>query len=741
MANQSGTFPLRKYDWYGGSLEVRWSVTDRGDNRSDVYAALWAKTNGFTTYGPSAYFTFRLGGSDGNWTGAVSVSGSWKMIAERGRTIDHGANGSLNGIDIGVLAGEVYGTSFNSIAYDGVNLIYVNATDYVVLPYAPYNLRIAGGSVTATCFGVYYDRSSHDSLDRSDQAQWATDSGFTNVVWTDEGPQGFTQPCTAAPPFSLTPSTKYYVRVRSHTSAGWGPWSAAISQTTLPATPPGLSVSASPSGTSSVATMSPPGGVTGVDSYTLEWRLQGTTPWTAVTTGTTYTVTPLTPGLTYEYRASARIGGYTSPISTTVTLAQPKPNTDPGDYFDGDTASPASGDLDYSWSVPASPHASTSIATAKGVMGWEAEFTTSGGAGVLYRITAGIFGSVYAARVQLSRDATTAGLRAGQQDLAPYWTDVSGGSPYIGSISVRPSRSQRLAAEVTWLTTAGTLISRSVGAATVVAGGTWARLVGGGTAPATAVHAVVRVIDVSGTGWSKWLGGESIELDGAMISLNEQFPYFDGSMLTDGVYVYEWSDPAKPNASTSTRTPIEQANLEVLESQRIGARAILDPACLPPTPPRPPVIENACVTDAALWRRAIAAIPTGMISEYLNVVPTFEIVTTTKAVNQVRIRLYPNPTELPIDLVDLSHGWISEQIISYVPMHTVMTIDGVHQRVYAEVGGLEAISADHLLYGSKGTPATWPVLTCGQAYVIVADIPVELTQDDARLYTQLTTRY
>jgi hypothetical protein len=244
-------------------------------------------------------------------------------------------------------------------------------------------------------------------------------------------------------------------------------------------------------------------------------------------------------------------------------------------------------------------------------------------------------------------------------------------------------------------------------------------------------------MDVNIAGWSTWKGGDTLELDGAMISLSQEFPYFDGSTTDDATYTYDWVDPGKPHASTSKRTALAQAGPSALSR---SARGIIDPHCIPPEPPRPPTIPSDCITEAGIWRRTYAKIPAVDISDWLSVVPTFELVTQSQVVSQVRIRVYPNPTDGPAELVD-STAWISEQIVSYVPANTVLTVDGVHQRVWAEVAGGEALTADHLLYGSNGVPPSWPVLSCGISYALSVDLPVEIAQGDARIHTYLTTRY
>jgi hypothetical protein len=558
--------------------------------------------------------------------------------------------------------------------------------------------------------------------------QSATDAAFTQNVqnWNDA-----TTPAQAA---SLIPGTQTWIRIRAVNSIGSSAWSDPLVQTTLPAVPPGLTVVASPSGTQATLTFAPPGGVTGVTKYTWERRVFGTT--TPVTTGDSTVISTvvsgLVPGTKYEWRASAWIGTYQSPVSSWQAVTQPKPNTSPGDYFDGSTSDSA--DLDFAWTGTA--NASTSTATAQVPIGWEVQFPATG-SGTIFRVTAGEFGP-FAARVQILVDAAE-GVRMGQRNATGYQTSVTETGDYVGSIYVFLSRPNNVAAEITWLTSAGTVISRSPGTPVNVPGGTWFRLVTAGTAPAGAAFAVVRMLDVAGTGWSNWKGGDTVDLDGAMVTLNEQFDYFDGDTAPDGEFIYDWTGAS--NASTSTRTPVSQAAPGSLMSPNLpSSLSLVDPDCPPvPAPPRPPTIPNDCVTDSGVWRRYYADIPSVYVSDWLAVVPTLGITTGSSAARQVRIRFYPNPAGLAASDIDIN-SWCAEQIISYMPAKTVMTIDGVTQRVWAEVNGALPLAADHLLYGTGGKPASWPILSCGMGYVISLEVPTDAPAGNIEVAAALTTR-
>jgi hypothetical protein len=326
-----------------------------------------------------------------------------------------------------------------------------------------------------------------------------------------------------------------------------------------------------------------------------------------------------------------------------------------------------------------------------------------------------------------------AGLRAGQKNADPYRTEVTAGAIYVGSIYAKPSRSQNLQAEITWTNIAGAQISQSRGAATLVSGGAWVRLSVKATAPAGAQRAVVRVVDVAGTGWVVWKSGESMDLDGAMISLNEEFPYFDGDSLDTSEFIYEWEGAT--NASVSTKTPVSLAT----QAASFDSPSLLVGCVVPPKPPRPPSIPSDCIVDVGVWRRYYVDIPSTHVSDWLAGVLTLRVATGAVPANQVRIRVYPNPFNSPSSQVD-TDVWCSEQIISYLPQATVLTLDGVTQRAWAEVDGGSPQSADHLLYGTGGTPATWPILSCGVSYLISLEVPIDAPEGNVSIEAAVTTR-
>lgn len=702
--NQAGnysTVTITIKCWNGPSGTTGSYYGGAGTQSGSIDGVATVVTKSQTPFLPSGYAANQL-----RW----SVTGS--------RNINHDSNGNLSNKVIRM-----------SLDYGSIDESHTVTISFPRIPKAPAQVTgVTISSVLTNGFTVGWTAPNNNGSSITGyDIQYATNSGFTGATTLTD---------TASPLAitGLTPGTTYYVRVRAKNAVGAGPYSATVTQLTLPATPPTLTIASSASGTSATLTFAPPSGATGVTKYTWERRVTGTT--TPVSTGdsttVTTTVTGLSPGISYDWRASAWFGTYQSPWSTWTAKVQPKPNTSPGDYFDGNTAD--TDDLNFQWGATGTgaANADISIATAQVPIGWEAQYV--GGAGVMYRITAGEFGD-FSAHVSITRDCTGPGSRFGQQAASPFWSQVTEGATWIGSIYVNPSRSQRLAAEVTWMGSSGSVISRTVGPDVSVPGQAWFRLTAGDVAPVGATWAVVKVIDVSGTGWSVWLGGDSIDLDGAMVSLNELFDYFDGDTGSDGEFVYAWTGTA--NASTSTRTPVQASSpgtfsdsgggVLVDPSGLLGSTpfAIIDPDCNPVVaPPRPPTIPSDCIDTTGVWRRIYVPVPFERVSDWLDTIPTLELTSGSVAARQVRIRWYPNPEGLaPGDLN--TSKWMSEQIVSYMPAKTVMTIDGITQRVFAEVNGTATQNADHLLYGTGGKPPTWPVLQCGIAYVVSLEVPVD----------------
>lgn len=705
----------------GMNTEIRWWTSDDpGNNRSLVYSELWARRNSATTYGNGGWCLW-IAGVQGCWNGYRSIGTGWTYIMGHSVWVGHNADGGQAAwMDV---SGGIAGTSWTS-TWGGFTAYLAN---YVVLPYAPQNVRVRPDSVTTTSFGVDYTRNSHDAI-REDQALWALDSGFANVVWDDRGPAGYTNPSGITP---LAPGTLHYVKIRSRTDAGWGPWSATVSQTTLPAVAPGLTVVANPSGTSAVLTFSPPGGVTGVSFYRWFRRVQGQTDEVSGDSATTpKTVDGLVPGTVYEWRATAFFGTYESPSTGWIAVQQPNPNTSPGDYFDGDT--PDKPDADYVWD--GEPGGSSTSVLAEGIDGW-VTFNgghTAGATGATHRtqggatLEDGAIAGEHAARVVFWSDTTEPGFSQGTMSNV----DVVPGGTYYGSLYVFPSKAKLLFSQLIWYDAGGNWVGVVGGLQVMAPANQWTRLPAAvGVAPANGEFAAVRVGDagVAGVDWEPWRGGDTLVLDAAMVTLGGQIPYFDGDTVDTTTADHIWE--GEPHASIS-RIDISADTV---------TDPLADPDCpKPPPAPRPPVVTDACIVEVGTWQRYWAVIPEAVVTEWLVMVPTILLKIGGFPARQVRVRLYPNPDNATPE--GFTGDWSSEQIVSYLPANSAMLIDGVDQRVWATVAGGQRLRADHLLYGTGGTPATWPVLACGIGYLASFDVPVDAPVGNLEVEIALTQR-
>lgn len=530
----------------------------------------------------------------------------------------------------------------------------------------------------------------------------------------------------------LNPNIRYAIRVRYENGDGWGDWGPTVYGTTLPGSPPTLnSVTPGASGRTAVITGSPPSGLPNVDEYAWERRNYPGGQWgsdRARNTAPTYTSTTLTPGQTYEWRMQVRIGEWWSDYSNTIVATQPQPNASPGQFFDGDT--PDSTDTTFDWVGTAG--ASRSTARSRGrAIGWlkgEDVTAVSGGSAVQAQVTDSLVGTARdkATSYTILTDATDNGVRMGT-DGSSDGSEVSEGGVYMGSIYVKSAQARPLAAQWIWYDSSGGEVGVSpLGETRDLIADTPVRLSVLATAPMGAARGGVVATDPPGT--DLFLTGDSVVVDAAMSSVGVLYPYFDGATPDTSLYRYEWEGAA--DESPSLRTDVPQAEQNPLQ----------DPDCDPiPAPPRPPVVEDDCVTPVGTWRRYWVVVSSGDVSRWLDTVPTVYLETHSDAERQVRIRYYSNPEGLDPLEFDAS-DWEAEQIVSYIPPQTVITIDGVSERVWASVDGAAEIAADSLLYGTGGVPATWPTLNCGTPYLISLDTPLTADVGNLTANIALTVR-
>lgn len=643
-------------------------------------------------------------------------SGSWLYDFRNGVTYIEVTRHTVGGAAFGAQSATATVTMDFGSRYGGRQTISV--TDYFTIanvPAAPSPIALDEAGLTSLRFR-FSGNSDNGSPILEWQAQIARDAGFTQGVQT-VGSGGTTV-------FSgLQAGTTHYARARGRNAIGWGPWSAAVSGTTLPAGAPGMTVRPSPDSLSAFVQLSPPGGSSGVTRYDIEYRkVSGGSTTALSTTVATLVVTPLVIGETYEWRARAAFGSYDSPWSTWQAVTQTPPVANANAYFDGSQG--GSGARAYSWA--GTPHASPSVAKTSTPLGWEVVNSSGSGSVALRRIVGGTFGS-FGVRATAVTDLGGDGLEVGPASSAAARSAVLGDVTYAASIYARPSRSQRIAARVYWYKADGGLIGYADGGAVVTGPNEFVRLSVIGTTPLAAAYATVRVVDVTGAGWSVWKANEYIDADGAMITLRHLYAYFDGSFIGTQQYSYSWD--GTPHASPSTRTLLPEQ-----------VYVIADPDCASiPGAPQPPAIVNDCVVTEGQWRRFWYAIPAIEIGEWTETLPTIIINSASSDIGQVRVRFYRNPDSLPAEQYD-SSVWEGELILSYVPPLARVTLDAITQRATVDVDGRTGVAADHLLYGTDGGVVTWPTLSCGDAYLMSWDIPVSTPSGNVSVELELTQR-
>lgn len=133
---------------------------------------------------------------------------------------------------------------------------------------------------------------------------------------------------------SLTPGTSYDITVQAVSGSGVGPASAIITLSTasssVSAPPPQITgVTATPSSSSSVqVAWSAPTGLAGISSFTVQYRISGTSSWTGSISGLTATgttVTGLSTSTSYDFAVfasnAAGAGASSTPVTATTSAA------------------------------------------------------------------------------------------------------------------------------------------------------------------------------------------------------------------------------------------------------------------------------------------------------------------------------------------------------------------------------------------------------------------------------------
>lgn len=718
-----GAYPNRSNHYI--ALYVRRDQTDVANNRSTYAWQLSAHRSGGwqgTYYNDPLPWNVNVAGY--GFSGSAGLpfrSNVSDFVLASGVTgwVSHDANGYLN---IGVAANHG-GGQFGVASASGTF-----STDRIPkIPSAP--AWISATNVGNTSMRINWGMAADNGAGLDAYLlRRSTDPGFGTYVDTLYNTSNFSADVTG-----LSPGNTYYFRVYAHNGVGFGPSTSVLAQATLPSAPPILTVTPSISGTFTDLSLSPPAGSSGVTAYRIQRRPVGGSATTFDVTTNTYRDRGVIPGQSYEWRASAFFGSYQSPWSAWIAATMPNPNVNPGTtYWDGD--SPNVGNGSYSWA--GTPDLSQSVLTGVAPLGWMAynDANPSGSQGVVYRALGGLFGQ-YAAQLDVRKSATAIGLAMG---ISPSGgAVVQPGEPYWGSLYARilgaisPAVFQ---AGIAWYTSAGVPITTTWGdtfiRSSINDNFQWGRYTAFGYAPANAGIACPVIRDAGTTENPFYMYvGTRVMMDGAMISLGELFPYFDGSTPDVPGYDYQWVGAA--NASPSIRHRVSALVTDPLA----------DPDCVTlPVPPTPPTVPSDCIDEGpGEWRRYVVQVPASEVHIWTATLPTIVLHTGSFAERQVRVRFFPNPDGLPPREMntEVPEG---ELILTYVPPNSTIVLDGVAQRVWAQVNGGDTIPANHLLYGTGGSPATWPELTCGVEYLIALDVPTDAPSGNLRTELSLTQR-
>lgn len=230
---------------------------------------------------------------------------------------------------------------------------------------------------------------------------------------------------------------------------------------------------------------------------------------------------------------------------------------------------------------------------------------------------------------------------------------------------------------------------------------------------------------------TSYVGGTSTSIPYLVIVKSSSAPmtlYVDGTIISRGTSVTEsWAGDTPANANF---TYAWQGTPNASKSSRTRRAVILDPLvdpALPPVPnaPRVPPVSDVTLIERYDWLRYYIVIPASEVALWADTVVTATITSLFAALRQVRVRFHPNPFGYNPAAVD-PLGYCGEFILSYIPQNTQLVVNGMTERASAIVAGNEPLPADHLLYGTGGTPMVWPELSCALDYVMTIDVPANV---------------
>lgn len=157
---------------------------------------------------------------------------------------------------------------------------------------------------------------------------------------------------------------------------------------------------------------------------------------------------------------------------------------------------------------------------------------------------------------------------------------------------------------------------------------------------------------------------------------------------------------------------------------------LTDPWCpAVPMAPTVPVVPLSCFELPTTWDRYTFPIHADAVRTWQDSVPTVVIKTGSgDGIHSIRLRFYADPLGRE-DLSALNNcDFCGEFFISYIPANATFTVDGEVELITVEQVSSQQRTvvrdASNVVMGSDGGPYSWPLITCGYAYLLVIDTPV-----------------
>lgn len=148
---------------------------------------------------------------------------------------------------------------------------------------------------------------------------------------------------------------------------------------------------------------------------------------------------------------------------------------------------------------------------------------------------------------------------------------------------------------------------------------------------------------------------------------------------------------------------------------------MVDPECPDLlAPPSVPIVPLGCFDPPTEWLRRQFTIPPAQISLWTDVVPVITVSANFSTLRNLRLRFYEDDGT---HVIGDECFYDADLLFSYVPSSYSLVVDAAARQIYAVDLDGNARRADSLVFSSNGSPFNWPVLSCGQGFIVTADVP------------------